>query len=99
LAANVSTLNAKDATEALTAAMKAFKEEGTESMRFLDAWSEVEAKHAITAEDMANAIKKSASAAKNAGFTFDELNGIVAGIGAVTRQSGKESRYFYAFYC
>jgi TP901 family phage tail tape measure protein len=90
LAANVSTLNAKDATEALTAAMKAFKEEGTESMRFLDAWSEVEAKHAITAEDMANAIKKAASAAKNAGFTFDELNGIVAGIGAVTRQSGKE---------
>jgi len=56
----------------------------------LDAWSETEARHAITAADMANAIKKSAAAAKNAGFTFNELNGIVAGIGSVTRQSGKE---------
>jgi len=90
IAANVTTLDAKSATEALTAAMKSFREEGDSSLRFLDSWSEVEAKHAITAADMANAIKKSAAAAKNAGFTFDELNGIVASIGAVTRQSGKE---------
>ena len=90
LAANVSTLNAKDATEALTAAMKIFKSEGDQSIRFLDAWSEVESKHAITAEDMANAIKKSAAAAKTAGVTFDQLNGIVAAIGSTTRQTGKE---------
>jgi TP901 family phage tail tape measure protein len=90
LASNVTTLNAKEATEALTAAMKVFREEGDQSLRFLDAWSEVEAKHAVTAEDMANAIKKSAAAAKVAGFTFDQLNGIVAAIGATTRQSGKE---------
>ena len=56
----------------------------------MDSWSEVEARHAIVAGDMANAIKKSASAAKNAGFTFDQLNGIVAAIGATTRQTGKE---------
>jgi len=90
LAANVTTLNAKDATEALTAAMKVFNKEGKTSMHFLDAWSEVESKHAITAGDMADAIKKAASAAKNAGFTFDQLNGIVAAIGSTTRQSGKE---------
>ena len=90
LASNVTTLNAKEATEALTAAMKVFREEGTQSLRFLDAWSETEAKQAITAEDMANAIKKSAAAAKTAGFQFDQLNGIVAAIGSVTRQSGKE---------
>ena len=90
LAANVTTLSAKEATEALTAAMKVFRQEGESSMRFMDAWSEVEAKHAITAGNMANALKKSASAGKNAGFTFDELNGIIAAIGSVTRQSGKE---------
>ena len=90
LAANVTTLDSKAATEALTAAMKIFREEGTSAVRFLDAWSETEAKHAITAADMANAIKKSAAAAKTAGVTFDELNGIVAAIGSVTRQSGKE---------
>lgn len=90
LASNVTTLQAADATEALTAAMKVFKEEGSGAMRFLDSWSEVEAKHAITAGDMANAIKKSASAAKTAGITFDQLNGIVAAIGSTTRQTGKE---------
>ena len=90
IAANVTTLNAKDATEALTAAMVVFREEGDRSLRFLDAWSEVEAKHAIEAAHMANAIKKSAAAAKVAGFDFDQLNGIVAAIGATTRQSGNE---------
>lgn len=90
LAANVTTLSAYEATEALTAAMKSFGGEVGSAMMVLDSWSETEAKHAITAGDMANAIKKSAAAAKNAGFTFNELNGIVAGIGAVTRQSGKE---------
>jgi len=90
LASNVTTLNAKDATEALTSAMVIFREEGTASMRFLDAWSEVEAKHAITAGDMANAIKRSAAAAKAAGITFDQLNGIVAAVGSVTRQTGSE---------
>ncbi len=90
LAANVTTLSASEATEALTAAMKSFGSEVDSAMTALDAWSETEARHAITAADMANAIKKSAAAAKNAGFTFDELNGVVASIGAVTRQTGKE---------
>jgi len=90
LASNVTTLSAAEATEALTAAMKVFRQEGESAMKFMDAWSEVEAKHAITAGDMANALKKAASAGKNAGFTFDELNGVVAAIGSVTRQSGKE---------
>jgi TP901 family phage tail tape measure protein len=90
LAANVTTLAAAEATEALTAAMKSFGPEIGSAMTALDSWSEVEAKHAITAGDMANAIKKSAAAARNAGFTFNELNGVVASIGAVTRQSGKE---------
>ena len=90
LAANVTTLSAAEATEALTATLKVFGNDVTNADQALDAWTETEARHAITAADMANAIKKSASAAKNAGFTFDELNGIVAGIGAVTRQTGKE---------
>jgi len=90
LAANVTTLSATDATEALTASMKVFRSEGENSMRFLDSWSQVEARAAITAGDLADAIKKSASAGKNAGFTFDELNGMIAAIGSVTRKSGKE---------
>jgi TP901 family phage tail tape measure protein len=90
LASNITTLKSTDATEALTAAMKVFTEEGKESIRFLDSWSNVESKAAITSGNLADAIKKSASAAKNAGFTFDQLNGIVTAIGSVTRQTGKE---------
>lgn len=90
LAANVTTLSAAEATEALTAATKIYGDEADSAMRYLDSWSEVESKHAITAGDLANALKKSAAAAKNAGVNFDELNGIIAGIGTVTRQSGKE---------
>jgi len=90
LAANVTTLNAKDATQAITAASKVFRQEGESTLKFIDAWSEVEAKHAITSEDLALALRKAASAGKNAGFTFDELNGIIASIGAVTRQTGRE---------
>lgn len=90
LASNVSTLEAKDATEALTSAMKVFGGETDNSIRYLDAWSAVESKAAVTAGDLADAIKKAAAAGKTAGFTFDQLNGIIASIGSVTRQTGKE---------
>lgn len=90
LAGNVTTLSAAEATEALTAAMKVFTKEGENAMRFMDAWSEVESKHAITAGDLANAIKKVGSAASSAGVEFDQLNAMVTAIGSVTRQPGKE---------
>ena len=90
LAANVTTLTTTDATEAITAAMKVYGQEGQSTVRFLDAWSEVEARHAITSADLANALKKSAAVAKTSGVTFDELNGIIAGIGETSRQTGKE---------
>jgi hypothetical protein len=90
VASNITELDSSGATEALTAAMKIFRQEGESSMRFLDSWSNVESKAAIKAGDLADAIKKSAAAGRNAGFTFDELNGMIAAIGSVTRQTGKE---------
>jgi len=90
LAANVTTLKAADATEAITAAMKVYGKEGQSTLRFLDAWSEVEARHAITSGDLANAMKKAAAVAKTSGVTFDEFNAIVTGIGETSRQTGKE---------
>ena len=90
IAANVTTLNASDATEALTAAMKVYGEEEQGTLKFLDAWSQVEARHAITSADLANSMKKAAAVAKTSGVTFDELNAIVTGIGETSRQTGKE---------
>jgi TP901 family phage tail tape measure protein len=90
LAANVTTLSAADATEALTAATKVYGREGQSTLRFLDSWSQVEARHAITSADLANALKKAAAAAKTSGVDFDQLNAIVTGIGETSRQTGKE---------
>jgi len=90
LAANVTTLSTTDATEAITAAMKVYRIEGQGTIRFLDSWSEVSAKHAVTSATLADALKKSAAVASTAGVTFDQLNGIITGIGETSRQTGKE---------
>ena len=90
LAANVTTLAAEDATEALTAAVKIYGQEGQSTLKFLDAWTEVESRHAITSKNLALALRKSAAAAKTAGVTFHQLNAIVTGIGETTRQTGNE---------
>jgi TP901 family phage tail tape measure protein len=90
MAVNVTTLNATEATEALTAAHKVFGHEVSASEEFVDSWGAVAAKHAITAKDLANAVKRSGAAADVAGVGFDDFMGIITAIGAVTRQTGKE---------
>ncbi|MCK4977588.1 MAG: phage tail tape measure protein, partial [Anaerolineales bacterium] len=90
LAANVTTLQAAEATEALTAAVKVYDTQGRGTVKFLDSWLEVESKHAITSRELALALQRAGAAAKNAGIDFDELNAIVTGIGVTTRQTGKE---------
>jgi len=90
LAANVSTLSSVDATEALTAATKIYGTTGESTIRFLDAWSQVEARHAITSKDLALGLQKAAAVAKTAGVSFDQLNAIITGIGETSRQTGKQ---------
>ena len=90
IAVNVTTLNSKEATEALTAVMKLFSSEVGNSMGAVDAWAAVAAKHAITAKDLAMAVQRSGAAAKTAGVSFEDFLGITTAIGAVTRQTGKE---------
>jgi len=90
LAGNVTLLEAADATEALTSATKQFSDEGRGSIRFLDSWIEVAARHAITSKDLALALQRAGAAAKNAGIDFNQLNAIVTAIGAISRQTGRE---------
>jgi TP901 family phage tail tape measure protein len=90
LAVNVTTLSAVQATEALTAAHKVFGDQVSNSAGFVDAWAAVAAKHAITAADLADAVKRSGAAAGVAGVGFNDFLGIVTAIGSVTRQTGKE---------
>jgi TP901 family phage tail tape measure protein len=90
LAVNVTTLSSVQATEALTAAHKVFGDQVSNSAGFVDAWAAVAAKHAITAADLADAVKRSGAAAGVAGVGFNDFLGIVTAIGSVTRQTGKE---------
>ncbi len=90
LAVNVTTLSAVQATEALTAAHKVFGDAVSGSVGFVDAWAAVAAKHAITAADLADAVKRSGAAAEVAGVGFNDFLGIITAIGSVTRQTGKE---------
>jgi TP901 family phage tail tape measure protein len=90
LAANVSNLSGPQAAEALTAAFRQFNMEAQDSTKILDSWNEVANNFAVQEDIMADALKKSGVAARNAGVTFDEFNGIVAAVGSATRQKGKE---------
>ena len=90
IAVNVTTLDAAGATEALTAAHKVFGDEVSGSIGFVDAWAKVAAKHAITAKDLADAVKRAGAAAGTAGMNFEDFMGVTTAIGVVTRQTGKE---------
>ena len=50
----------------------------------------MEARHAITSKDLAQALMKAGAVAKTSGISFDELNAIITGIGETSRQTGRE---------
>ena len=90
LGVNSANLTATEATEALTAATKSFNVEAENAPQLVDKWLAVQANFAVTAQDLANAIKTVGAAAQVAGVDLDQLNGIVAAIGSVTRKTGRE---------
>jgi TP901 family phage tail tape measure protein len=90
MAANVTNLDAAEAIDTITAAMKAFQMQGTQSMRVLDSWNELENTTGVSAKTLAEATKYAGAAARNAGVDFDQFNGIVATIAETTRQSGEQ---------
>ena len=88
LLAATANLTATEAVEALTAATKAYKVELIDLPMIVDAWMNVQRKHAVTAQDLANALKIVANAAQNVGVDLHDLNANVTAIVAVTRKSG-----------
>ena len=90
LAANTTTLNAAQATEALTATIRQFNLTDSDAKRVIDSWLEVESRTAISAQTMADAIKISGTAARVAGLSFDEFNGILSAVGSATRETGSQ---------
>lgn len=90
LGVNAAGLTATESVEALTSATKAYGIEAERATELVDKWLAIEARHAVTSQDLANAIKTVGAAAQVAGVNVDQLNGIVAAIGSVTRKTGRE---------
>ncbi|AYP68259.1 tail length tape measure protein [Bacillus phage vB_BcoS-136] len=90
LMSNVSDMRADEATKALVGTMNAFNIEASESIRIVDALNEVDNNYAISTQQLAEGMMKSASTAKTFGVTLEENIGNITAIGSVTMESGKQ---------
>lgn len=88
LAANVSTLGLTEAAEDLTAAVRQFNLQFSDSTEVVNKWNNVANKNATTMAVLADATKDAGIAGYNAGFSFDEFTGVVTALEAATRRSG-----------
>jgi TP901 family phage tail tape measure protein len=88
LLSSVANLSTTESVEALTSATTAYKMELGETIDIIDVWMVVQAKHAVTAKDLASATQLIASAAQVVGEDYKELAADVTAIVAVTRKSG-----------
>src|SRR5690606_24717447 len=90
LMSNVSDLGVEDATNTLVGTMNAFNIEAEESIRIVDSLNEVDNDYAISTQQLAEGLQKSASTAKTFGVTMEESVGHITAIGAVTMESGRQ---------
>src|SRR5690606_5363062 len=89
LMSNVSELSAIEAGETLIATMNAFNIEAEESIRIVDAFNEVDNNFAVSTQQLAEGMSKTASTAETFGVTMEETVGHITAISAVTQESGK----------
>jgi TP901 family phage tail tape measure protein len=79
-----------ESVEDLTAVMKAFGIEASNTMKIVDTLENVELKHAITVQTLSGALRNSASIAEQMGISFEKLTGIITATHVVTRSSGEK---------
>ena len=87
-ATNVSTLDAGNAVEYLTAAILQFNKPATEAMSVVDSWNHVANNFATTAVDLAQSVAEAGAAANAASVSMDELLGMTTALTATTAKSG-----------
>ncbi|MFD0587832.1 phage tail tape measure protein [Paenibacillus sp. GCM10027627] len=88
LAQNISDLKAGEAMDAITAAMVVFNIEADKSLGIVDAINNVDNNFAVTSQNLAVSLQKSASAAKTFGVSMEELIGDATTIMQIQRESG-----------
>lgn len=80
-------ISASEATTALTSALKAFNLTAEDAIKVVDKLTKIDQLAAVSAGGISEALQKSATSAKLAGMSMDELIGSVSVIGEVTQQS------------
>lgn len=90
LAQNIAEIEAADAAKYLTATIAQYNLTADDALDVLDAWNNVSNRNAVTVQDLAEAMSRTASVANALGIGFHELNGIVATLTEATGKSGEE---------
>ncbi len=85
--AKVSGLDYAQTTDYMTTAMRGFKMEISEAAKVVDVYSNLAAHTAVTQEELAVAMSKTASSMESVGSTFEEASAMIGTMVAVTRES------------
>lgn len=85
--AKVSGLDYAQTTDYMTTALRGFKMEMSEAATVVDVYSNLAAHTAVTQEELAVAMSKTASSMESVGASFEETSAMIATMVAVTRES------------
>lgn len=80
----------EEAVKATVAAIKQFDMSMSDAKNVLVSYTTVARKHAVSEQDLSDAMRRSGSIAKMAGMSFNEMIGLATAIGAATQKSGRE---------
>lgn len=85
--AKISGMDYKQTTDYMTTALRGFKIEMEDASRVVDVYSALAANTAVTQEELAVAMSKTASSLESVGATFEQSSAMIATMVAVTRES------------
>jgi len=83
----VSGLDYAATTDYMTTALRGFKMEMEDASRVVDVYTALAAHTAVSSEELAVAMSKTASSMESVGSTFEETSAMIATMVAVTRES------------
>lgn len=84
----LSGLEAAESVEAITAALNGFDKTALTSTEIINKLANVDAAFSVSSRDLAEALKRSASVAQDAGVSFDQLIGLITAAQQTTQRGG-----------
>ena len=87
--AKISGMDYGSAANAMTVAIRAFKIEMTEAQQVTDTYSALAAKFAVSSQEIANAMEKTASSAANVGMSLQSTSAFISVMEQTTREGAQ----------